>query len=35
MAGLHVCPFCQYKFETDEALDQHMNQGRGCPEERP
>lgn len=33
MAGLHVCPTCQYKFEDDAALRAHMEEGRGCIEE--
>jgi len=32
MAGLWVCPHCQYRFEDDAALKRHMEEGRGCPE---
>lgn len=32
MAGLHVCPYCQYKFEDSASLQRHMEEGRGCPE---
>jgi hypothetical protein len=32
MAGLHQCPYCNYKFEDREALDAHLDD-RGCPVE--
>lgn len=32
MPGLHQCAYCGYRFETHEDLEQHVNDGQGCPE---
>ena len=31
MAGLHECPGCHYRFEDDESLQAHLEDG-GCPD---
>lgn len=33
MAGLHECLYCGYGFEDDDALQRHLTEGFGCPEQ--
>lgn len=29
---MHECPHCGYRFEDEESLDRHLNEGSGCPD---